>query len=155
MSLICGNVFFNLILNVPDWSWCDTISTLQLFVLAFHQTRAYNCIHQSFPHVIKARFVFGLYGNERFIFLFQNYTKSNANALLELSRLRENKYVGDEGDAFSSASSNVRKWKQIDAFPQPNSYTLKSSLKWVKPDCSLIIPHLVIAAIFVLPYVLL
>lgn len=74
---------------------------------------------------------------------------------MELSRLRENKYVGDEGDAFSSASSNVRKWEGMDAFPQPNSYTLKSFQKPVKPDCSLIIPHLTKTAIFVLPYVLL
>lgn len=29
-------------------------------------------------------------------------------ALVELSKLGENKYVGDEGDASSSASSNVR-----------------------------------------------
>lgn len=53
-----------------------------LLVLALHQTRADDCSHQSFSfsHIIKASFI-GLCGNQRLIFLFQNYMKSNANVL--------------------------------------------------------------------------
>lgn len=33
---------------------------------------------------------------------------------MELSRLEENKYAGDKGDASSCALSSVREWKQVD-----------------------------------------